>query len=230
MRSASRNDGAPERHDHELLQVHVVVRVLAAVHDVHQRHGQGARVHAAEVAVERRSRAPRAAALATAMRDAEDGVGAEAGSCWACRPGRSCARSTAELVVGVHADEARGDRLVHVAHGLRARPCRRSGPCRRRAARRPRARRSRRRRGRRRGRRRRRRAGTSTSTVGLPRESRISRAFRVVMVSMGFSQGGRDGAGQQCRARLRSASGRPSSGPLANSKSRRSLTIAEPDA
>ena len=41
------------RHHHELLHVHVVVGVTAAVDDVHHRDGQGAGVRAAEVAVER---------------------------------------------------------------------------------------------------------------------------------------------------------------------------------
>ena len=65
---------------------------------------------------------------------------------------------------------------VDVLDRLRARPCRGSASCRRRAARAPRARRSTRPTARPRGRATPDSSVTSTSTVGLPRESRISRA------------------------------------------------------
>jgi hypothetical protein len=55
QRSASENDAAPDRHDHELLQVDVVVGVLAAVQHVHHRHGQHVGVGAADVAEERQA-------------------------------------------------------------------------------------------------------------------------------------------------------------------------------
>ena len=42
----------PERHDHELLKVGRVFRVLAAVEDVHHRHGQDMRTDAAEVGID----------------------------------------------------------------------------------------------------------------------------------------------------------------------------------
>jgi hypothetical protein len=45
-----------ERDDHQLLQVEVVVGVRAAVDDVHHRHRQLVRAHAAEVAVQRQAR------------------------------------------------------------------------------------------------------------------------------------------------------------------------------
>jgi hypothetical protein len=49
--------GRAHRHDHELLQVEVVVGVRAAVDDVHHRHRQAAcAAHAAEVAVQRQAR------------------------------------------------------------------------------------------------------------------------------------------------------------------------------
>src|SRR5476649_2711904 len=65
--------GAPW-HDHELLDVDVGVRVLAAIQDVHQRHWQGAGIHASQVAIQRlavrlRGRPRRREA------DAEDRVG-----------------------------------------------------------------------------------------------------------------------------------------------------------
>ena len=88
----------------------------------------------------------------------------------------------AGLVDGVQPEQLRGDPLGRRCGPRSARPCRRSGPCRRRAARRPRGRRSRRRTAppparpsRRRGRRR-------PRPSGLPRESRISRASMKSMV------------------------------------------------
>ena len=64
------------RHDHELLQVDVVVGVLAAVEDVHHRHGQHVGVDPADVAVQRQAelvgRGP-----GHREGDAEDGVGAQ---------------------------------------------------------------------------------------------------------------------------------------------------------
>ena len=79
------------------------------------------------------------------------------------------------LVLGLEARERVEDLAVHRVDRAAARPCRRSGPGRRRAARPPRGRRSRRRRARRRGRTTPSSSVTSTSTVGLPRLSRISR-------------------------------------------------------
>ena len=42
--------GRAQGHDHEFLEVDGVVGVLAAIDDVHHRHGQGTAVRAAEVA------------------------------------------------------------------------------------------------------------------------------------------------------------------------------------
>jgi hypothetical protein len=62
--------------DHELLEVHVVVGVRAAVEDVHHRDGERARAGAPEVAVERHFEVGRARAR-RGQRDGEQGVGAE---------------------------------------------------------------------------------------------------------------------------------------------------------
>ena len=106
-------------------------------------------------------------------RDAEQRVGAEPAL------GRRAVERDHRLVeralVEVAADERLRDLAVDVARPPCARPCRRSAPCRRRAARAPRARRSTRPTAPPRGPRAPPSSVTSTSTVGLPRESRISR-------------------------------------------------------
>ena len=63
---------------HELLDVDGIVGVLAAIDDVHHRHGQGTGVDAADVAVEREADIL-GRRLGHREGDAEDGVGAEAG-------------------------------------------------------------------------------------------------------------------------------------------------------
>src|SRR5262249_61333773 len=63
-------------HDHELLEIDVVVGVLAAVEDVHLRHRQVAGVGAAEVAVQRQADGGRGG-VGDGERGAEDRVGAE---------------------------------------------------------------------------------------------------------------------------------------------------------
>ena len=106
-----------EGHDHEFLEVDVVVGVLAAVEDVHHRHGQVLGVGAAEVAVERQTSTESAAAWADGQRDAQDGVGAELGLV------RGAVEFEQELVDGrllrdVLAHEFGSDDLVDVADGL----------------------------------------------------------------------------------------------------------------
>ena len=69
MRSASVKRSAPYGIDHELLRIDGVVGVRAAIQDVHHRHGQQARLNAAEIPIERR-RCEIAAARAAAMETA----------------------------------------------------------------------------------------------------------------------------------------------------------------
>ena len=174
QRTASEKRRRAHRHDHELLHVDVVVGMRAAVDDVHHRHRQRAGAVAAQVA-------GRAAARPTrpppwpGQRDGQDGVG----------PQPRLVRRAVQLdhqpvdgrLVGRRSARrsASGDLAVDVRHGLAARPCRRSA----------RASPSRSSRascepgggaGRHDGRAaaRRQTASTSTATVGLPRESRIS--------------------------------------------------------
>ena len=77
-----------DRHDHELLQVDVVVGVRAAVEDVHHRHGQHVGVGAADVAVQRELELV-GRRLGRRPATPRGGVGAEADSCCRCRRGRS---------------------------------------------------------------------------------------------------------------------------------------------
>ena len=67
-----------DRHDHEFLDVDRVVGMLAAIDDVHHRGRQDAGIDAADIAVERQAAAFRRR-LGHGQRDAEHGIGAEAG-------------------------------------------------------------------------------------------------------------------------------------------------------
>ena len=103
----------PHRHDHELLDVHVVVRVGAAVQDIHHRHGQGAPPDAADVLVQRQP-----AGLRRRSRrghgDAQDGVGPELPLVLGAV--QLDEDAVEEGLLGcVEADHLRGDHLVHVA-------------------------------------------------------------------------------------------------------------------
>ena len=65
-----------DRHDHEFLEVHAVVGVVAAVEDVHHRHGQGIGADSAQIRVEGHVRGV-GGGPGGGHGDAEDGVGAE---------------------------------------------------------------------------------------------------------------------------------------------------------
>ena len=139
MRRPSANVLGADRHDHEFLEVDRGVRVRAAVHDVHHRHGQHLGVRAADVLVEGLVQRG-GGGLGGREGDAEDGVGAE------LRLGLRAVELDhrpvdADLVARVEPDEGRGDLRLHVGRRPSGRPCRRSASCRRRAARSPRARR-----------------------------------------------------------------------------------------
>ena len=168
-----------DRHDHELLEVDVVVGVHAAVEHVHHRHRQHVGVGAADVAVQRQLELV-GRGLGHGERHAEDGVGAEAGLVVGAvevdqRP------VDAALVERVEADDGVGDLAVDVGDGVEhalaaeavaavaqldrlERPGRGAG----RDDRPAHARRE--------------SSTTSTSTVGLPRESRTSRPTMCSMV------------------------------------------------
>ena len=98
----------PDGHDHEFLEVDLVVGVLAAVDDVGHRHGQDPGVGAAEVAVERQAAAGRGG-LGGGEADAEDRVGAELPLVLGAVGGDHRAVEP-DLVGGVAADDDLGQR------------------------------------------------------------------------------------------------------------------------
>ena len=105
-----------QRHDHELLHVHGVVGVLAAVDDVHHRGGQHPGADAAEIA-EQRQPAKIGRRLRRRHRDAQNGIRAE---------GLLGFRSVQfdhvpverDLIEGVHAAKLVGQLAVDVVNGL----------------------------------------------------------------------------------------------------------------
>ena len=116
-RSASREARRADRDDHELLEVHVVVGVRAAVDDVHHRHRQDVRRVAAEVAPQRQVLLRRGRASG-GQRDAEDRVRAQAGL--VLGPVELDQLAVEALLVGrVVAGDRLGDLAVDVADGLR---------------------------------------------------------------------------------------------------------------
>ena len=127
--------GGADRHDHELLEVHVVVGVGAAVEHVHHRHRQHVRVRAADVAVQRQAQLV-GRGLGHRQRHAEDGVGPEAGLVVGAVEVEHLLVDLA-LVERVEAEQRLAQLAVDVLDRRPRRPCRRSEP-RRRAARRPR--------------------------------------------------------------------------------------------
>ena len=166
--------GGADRHDHELLEVDVVVGVRAAV----ERRSSSARAAraravAAEVAPERQSRPPRPRPWRRRARR-RGSRSRRAGPCWACRRARSWRGRVASWSAGSMPSTACGQLAVDVRDGLRdalaapgvaavaqldglelagGRAGRHRGAA---GGARP-------------------RAATSTSTVGLPRLSRICR-------------------------------------------------------
>ena len=170
--------GGADRHDHELLEVDVVVGVRAAVEHVHHRHRQHVGVGAADVAVQRQRRArrpppwPRPATtprMALAPSRALLSVPSRSISAWSSTRWSSASKPVSASRISP----------FDVGDGGRARPCRRT-VLRRRAARPLRTARSTRPRALRHDRRAPESSTTSTSTVGLPRESRICRARDVL--------------------------------------------------
>ena len=100
------------RHDHEFLEVDVVVGMHAAVEDVHHRRGQQVRIRAANVLVERKTGFLGCRASGC-QRNAQDGVGAEAALVVRAVK-RDHGIVDSALVFGVVADELVGELRVHM--------------------------------------------------------------------------------------------------------------------
>ena len=105
------------RHDHELLEVHVVVGVHAAVEDVHHRRGQQMRVDTAQVLVQRQARRLGSGA-GDGQRHAQNGVGAELGLVGGTVRGDQRGIDGA-LIEGIEAHDGIGALVVDVLDGLR---------------------------------------------------------------------------------------------------------------
>ena len=104
------------RHNHELLNLHVVGGVRAAVEDVHHGDGQGLGVDAADIVIQAGAQGL-SGGLGHGQGTAQDGVGAQAalvGSAVQLDHGLV----DGHLVQGVHADQALSQLGVHVGHGL----------------------------------------------------------------------------------------------------------------
>ena len=108
--------GCANGHDHELLEVHVVVCVLTAVEDVHHGRGQHVGVCAANVLVKRKLGGFRSS-LRNGKGCAEDGVCAEVALVFGAVK-LAHDRIDAALVVGFHADKRIGNLFVHVGNSV----------------------------------------------------------------------------------------------------------------
>jgi hypothetical protein len=108
--------GRPQRHDHEFLKIDIIVGMFAPVEDVHHRHGEDAGVGAAQVAVQRQLDAGRRR-MSDRQGDAEQRVGAQLPLVRRPVDLQQCFVEK-HLLARVHAQDARGDGLVDILHGL----------------------------------------------------------------------------------------------------------------
>ena len=185
QRSASRKRRRADRHDHELLHVEAVVGVRAAVDDVHHRHRHRHRRPRRRGSGTAAARDSSAAALATASDTASIAlaprrdllsVPSSSISVLSMNACSVASRPTMRLAdLGVDVLDRLQHALAEVALLVAVAQLDRLARCR---WRRPRARP--------RGPSRRDSSSTSASTVGLPRESRISRAMTSTMALMIF--------------------------------------------
>ena len=105
-----------DRHDHELLEVHVVVGMRAAVQNVHHGRGKQMRVHTADVLVQRKF-----GGLCSSLRHgqgrAQDGVRAQRALVVGAVDFQHNVVDEA-LVVGFHANQGVGDFAVHMSNRI----------------------------------------------------------------------------------------------------------------
>src|SRR5690606_2677447 len=102
--------------DHELLDVHVVVRVLAPVQNVHEGHRQIPGGDAPYVTIQGQPHR-RGRRLGHGQRHAQNGVGAQAALVGGAVQ-LNHEPVDLHLLQGVHAHQLRGDLALHVLHGL----------------------------------------------------------------------------------------------------------------
>ena len=105
------------RHDHELLEVNVVVGMHATVEDVHHRRGQQMGVNAAQVLIQRQA-CRLGSGAGNGQRHAQDGVGTELGLVGGTVRGNQRGIDGA-LVEGVEAHDGVSALVVDVLDGLR---------------------------------------------------------------------------------------------------------------
>ena len=105
------------RHDHELLEVNVVVGMHAAVENVHHGRGQQVGVDAAQVLVQRQARRLGSGA-GDGQRHAQNGVGTELGLVGRTVGGNQCGVN-GTLIEGIEAHDGVGALVVDVLDGLR---------------------------------------------------------------------------------------------------------------
>ena len=175
-----------------------VVGMGAAIDDVHQGTGRICAPRAADIAVERQA-GLRRRRLGHRQADAEDGIGAQPAFVGRAVERRS-SRGRSSLILALRGPESTRRSRRSPPRRPRRRPCRRSASCRRRAARPPRGCRSTRPTARRRGPMAPLSSFTSTSTVGLPRLSRISRAWMSMMAVIGRSPSNSEPGGYRTSA------------------------------
>ncbi len=117
MRMPSEKRLRADGHDHEFLEVDLVVGVLAAVDDVGHRHGQDPGVGAAEVAVERQA-VRGGGGLGGGQARRRGWRWRRASPCSAVPSAAIIARSRPTWSAGVAADDDLGQRAVDVGDGL----------------------------------------------------------------------------------------------------------------
>ncbi len=106
----------PHRHHHELLEVHVVIRMRAAVEDVHHRRRQDACIYATQIAVERHAKRL-GSRTRTGHRNSQNGIRAQPALVF--RPvERQHGRIDQSLIASVQPFELRSDDALHVLHSL----------------------------------------------------------------------------------------------------------------
>src|SRR5690606_18811270 len=106
----------PHRHDHELLNIHVVVGMGSAVEDVHHGYRKLGGSRTADVAVEGHAQGV-GGGMGHCQRYTQDCVGAEL-ALVGCAVQLDHELIDADLIRGIPADDLRGDDLFHILHRL----------------------------------------------------------------------------------------------------------------